>query len=140
LVGIGTLSPRAKLDIEGSVKFKTYSENVEELSISSGNVNIDLAKAQTFNLNVNSAVSQFTVLNPPTGSTTFTIKIVQGSTAFSVGIDTFKTSAGVGLTVYWPSGVLPVVTLVANKIDIYSFKSFDGCSSLFGIVGGQNFA
>jgi len=141
LVGIGTLSPRAKLDIEGSVKFKTYSENVEELSISSGNVNVDLAKAQTFNLNVNSAVSQFTVLNPPTGSTTFTIKIVQGSTAFSVGIDTFKTSAGVGLTVYWPGGgVLPVVTVVANKTDIYSFKSFDGCSSLFGIVGGQNFA
>lgn len=141
LVGIGTLSPRAKLDIEGSVKFKTYSENVEELSIAGGNVNVDLAKAQTFNLNVNAVVGQFTILNPPTGSTTFTIKITQGSTAFSVGIDTFKSSAGTGVTVYWPGGgVLPVVTVVANKTDIYSFKSFDGCSSLFGIVGGQNFA
>ena len=139
LVGIGTLSPRAKLDIEGSVKFKTYSENVNELTISGGNVSVDLAKAQTFNLSVNAVVSQFTVLNPPTESTSFTIKIVQGSTAYSVGIDTFKNSAGGSIPVYWPGGVLPVVTLVANKTDIYSFKSFDSGTSLYGIIGGQNF-
>jgi hypothetical protein len=141
LVGIGTVSPRAKLDIEGSVKFKTYSENVEGLTISGGNVNIDLQKAQTFNLNVVDTVSQFTVLNPPTGSTTFTIKITQGSTPYSVGIDTFKNSGGSPITVYWAGGgVLPVVTQVANKTDIYSFKTFDGGTSFFGIVGGQNFA
>ena len=141
LVGIGTVSPRAKLDIEGSVKFKSYSENVEDLTIAGGNVNIDLQKAQTFNLSVTSTVSQFTVLNPPSGSTTFTLKITQGSTAYSVGIDTFKNSGGSPITVYWAGGgVLPVVTQVANKTDIYSFKTFDGGTSFFGIVGGQNFA
>ena len=35
-VGFGTDSPRADADFEGSVKFKTYSENVETLDISSG--------------------------------------------------------------------------------------------------------
>ena len=56
LVGIGTLTPRAKLDIDGSVKFKTYSENVESVSPSGGNVNIDLQKGQTFALTVNGTV------------------------------------------------------------------------------------
>ena len=140
-VGIGTVVPRAKLDIEGSVKLKSYSEYVENVTISGGNVNIDLAKAQSFNLNVTAAVSQFTVLNPPTDSTTFTIKITQGSSAFSVGIDTFKTSGGSAIPVYWPGGgVVPIVTQTASRADIYSFKTFDGGSSLYGVVGGQNFA
>ena len=34
--GFGTATPRAKVDIEGSAKFKTYSEYVEELDISGG--------------------------------------------------------------------------------------------------------
>ena len=140
-VGFGTATPRAKVDIEGSVKFKTYSEYVETLDISSGNVNIDLSVAQTFNLTVDEAVTQFTLLNPPSGSTAFTIKITQNSTGYSVGIDTFKDSGGAAIPVYWPGGgVLPNVTTTANSTDIYSFKTFDGGASLYGVVGGQNFA
>jgi hypothetical protein len=140
-VGFGTVTPRAKVDIEGSVKFKTYSEYVETLDISSGNVNIDLSVAQTFNLTVDEAVTQFTLLNPPSGSTAFTIKITQNSTGYSVGIDTFKDSGGAAIPVYWPGGgVLPNVTTTANSTDIYSFKTFDGGASLYGVVGGQNFA
>ena len=29
---------------------------------------------------------------------------------------------------YWPGGVLPIVTPVADKTDIYSFMTFDGGS------------
>ena len=140
-VGFGTASPRAKVDIEGSAKFKTYSEYVEALDISSGNVDIDLSVAQTFTLTVDEAVTQFTLLNPPSGSTAFTIKITQDSSGYSVGIDTFKDSGGTAIPVYWPGGgVLPIVTTTANKTDIYSFKTFDGGSTLYGVVGGQNFA
>ncbi len=140
-VGFGTASPRAKVDIEGSAKFKTYSENVQPLTISGGNVDIDLSVAQSFTLTVTSAVTQFTVLNPPSGSTAFTIKVLQDSIGYSVGIDTFKASGGSPIPVYWPGGgVVPVVTTTANKTDIYSFMTFDGCSSLFGVIGGQNFA
>jgi len=138
-VGMGTPSPRAKLDVDGAVRFKTSSENVEQLSISGGNVDINLALGQSFNLNVTSAVQKFTVLNPPSEATAFTIKVTQDSTSYSVGINTFDNNAGTGVTVYWPGGVIPIVTQVAGKTDIYSFKTFDGSSSLFGIVGGQNF-
>jgi len=143
-IGIGTLSPRAKLDIEGHTRFKTYSENVESLTISSNTVTIDLTKAQSFTLNVTSQVNQFIIANPPAGSTGFTIKITQGSTAYSVGIDTFRNSGGTTIPVYWAGGgVVPNVTTVANRTDIYSFKTFDGSNitsaGIFGIVGGQNF-
>ena len=140
-VGIGTSAPRAKFDVEGAAKFKTYSENVETLDISSGVVIVDLAKAQTFNLTVDEAITQFNVVNPPSGATAFTIKITQSSTAYAVGIDTFRAADGATvIPVYWPGGVLPIVTPVANKTDIYSFMTFDGASSLYGVIGGQNFS
>lgn len=141
-VGVGTVSPRANLDIEGSVRFKSYSEAVAPLTISSGNVTIDLSQAQTFTLSVNSPITQFTLTNIPSGSTAFTILITQNSIGgYSVGIDTFRNSGGTSIPVYWPGGgVLPTVTTGANRSDIYSFKTFDGGSTLFGFVGGQNFA
>ena len=140
-VGFGTATPRAKVDIEGSLRLKSYSEAVQAVTSSSGNVTLDLSIAQNFTLTTSENVTQFTITNTPSDATTFTIKILQGSTAFSVGIDTFKNSGGSPIPVNWPGGgVLPVVTQVANKTDIYSFKSFDGCATLYGIVGGQNFA
>ena len=140
--GFGTASPRAKVDIEGSAKFKTYSEYVEVLDISGGNVNVDLSVAQSFTLSVDADVSQFTLLNPPSGATAFSILITQDSTGgYSVGIATFKDSGGTAIPVKFPAGgVLPIVTTTADKTDIYSFKTFDGGSTLFGVVGGQNFA
>ena len=35
---------------------------------------------------------------------------------------------------YWPSGVVPIVTTTADKTDIYSFKTFDGGGSLYGCL------
>jgi hypothetical protein len=96
--------------------------------------------AQNFTITTSEAITQFTITNTPSDVTTFTVKILQGSTAFSVGIDTFKNSGGSTIPVQWPGGVLPVVTQVADKTDIYSFKSFDSCATLYGIVGGQNFS
>tara|TARA_Y100000593_G_scaffold60365_1_gene111925 strand:- start:908 stop:1132 length:225 start_codon:yes stop_codon:yes gene_type:complete len=73
-------------------------------------------------------------------ATSFTIKIVQGTTARNVGIDTFKTTAGVAIPVYWPGGIEPNVTKTSSAIDIYSFMTFDGGSTLYGVIGGQNFS
>jgi hypothetical protein len=144
-VGIGTTIPRAHLDIEGHTRFKSYSEVVGVVTSSSGIAVIDLSKAQTFTLTPTEAISFFTLLNPPTESTSFTLKILQGATAYSVGIDTFKNNASVAIPVYWPTGgVLPIVTLTANATDIYSFNIFNGSTitstGIYGVVVGQNFA
>jgi len=138
-IGFGTVSPRAQVDIEGRLRLKSYHEAVQSVSSSSGNAVIDISLAQNFTITTTENITQFTLTNTPDEVTTFTIKIVQGSTGRNVGIDTFKNSGGTAIPVYWPGGVLPVVTVGAGKSDIYSFKSFDGCSTLYGVVGGQNF-
>lgn len=145
-VGIGTTVPRAKLDIEGHTRLKTYSENIEYLLVVANQVTIDLSKAQSFICTATSNIDQFNILNPPSASTQFTIKIDQDSTGSrTVGIDTFKNSVGVDIPVYWPGGgVLPIVTPTANRSDIYIFKTFDGSNitsvGLYGVIVGQNFA
>ena len=147
LVGIGTTAPRAKLDVEGHTRLKTYSENVDYLTVSAGIATVDLSRAQSFICTATSNISEFQLINLPSGSTEFTLRIDQDSTGNrQVGIDTFKTSGGgSNISVYWPGGgVLPNVTPTANRSDIYSFKTFDGTnitsSGLYGVVVGQNFA
>ena len=144
-VGIGSTLPTATLDINGHTKFKTYSENVAALSISSNEVTVDLSEAQSFTLTASDNVNAFVLTNPPSGSTSFTIKILQDSTGSrSVGIDTFKNISGTSIPIYWPGGVVPIVTPTADKVDIYSFKTFDGdnvtSTGLYGVIGGQNFS
>jgi len=145
-VGIGTSSPRAKLDIAGHTRLKTYSEDVEYVTPASNIVTVDLSKAQTFICTATSNITQFTITNPPSGSTEFTIRIDQdGTGSRTVDIDTFRTSSGGVIPAYWPGGgVLPIVTPTANRSDIYTFKVFDGnnltTAGIYGVVVGQNFA
>ena len=143
-VGIGSTNPVTGLDINVATRFKSYSEQVSAPSVSSNQVTLDLSAAQTFTVTADADISEFIVSNPPTGSTNFTIKIMQDATGNrSVGIDTFKDSQNNSIPIYWPGGVVPVVTVGAGKSDIYSFKTFDGSnltSGLYGVVGGQNFS
>ena len=146
-VGIGTTRPRAVLDVDGHTRFKTYSEVVGFPTVSSNIVEVDLSQAQTFICTATANINEFRLLNAPSGSTQFTLRIDQDSTGSRiVGIDTFKTAGGSAtIPVYWPGGgVLPVVTSTASRSDIYSFKVFDGdnlaTAGIYGVVVGQNFA
>tara|TARA_A200000159_G_scaffold72558_1_gene67318 strand:+ start:21 stop:5951 length:5931 start_codon:yes stop_codon:yes gene_type:complete len=145
-VGIGSTLPTATLDVGGHTKLKTYSEAVASPSISANEITIDLSVAQSFTVTASDDINAFVLTNIPSGSTSFTVKILQDSTGgHSVGIDIFKNISGTSIPVYWPGGgVLPIVTTTADRADIYSFKLFDGdnatSSGLYGVVGGQNFA
>ena len=139
-VGMGTITPRATLDVDGNVRLKTYFEAVKSVSPAANVVTIDLSEAQTFDVNVTSTVNQFTIANIPSESSSFTLKVSQDSTGgYAVGIDTFKDSGGAAIPVYWSGSVVPVVTTTASKTDIYNFVTFDGGSSFYGVSGGQNF-
>ena len=118
---------------------------IAALTIVGNEVTVDLSEAQSFTLTLTDNVDSFVLTNPPSGSTSFTVKILQDSTGGrSVGIDTFKNSGGVSVPIYWPGGLVPSVTTTADKTDIYSFKTFDGdnitTSGFYGVVGGQNFS
>ena len=143
-VGIGTTVPRAVLDVIGHTRLETYSENVGVMTVVGTAATVYLDEAQTFTFEPQSTCAQFVLQNVPSGSTSFTIKITQPSGGgISVGIDTFKDASGTEIPIYWPGGVVPVVTTTASKTDIYSFKCFDGDNltsvGLYGVIGGQNY-
>ena len=140
-VGIGTLVPRTKLDVEGTLRTKIVREAVETLSVASNIVIVDLSKAQNFLLSATANVNQFTITNPPSETSSFTIRITQDATGGRViDIDDFRNSGGSLIPVFWPGGgVLPITTPTANRSDIYTFKTFDGGSNWYGVVVGQNF-
>ena len=141
-VGIGTTVPRTNLDVEGTLRTKVVREAVETLSIAEGNsVTVDLSTAQNFLLSATDDVDYFQIENPPNEASSFTIRITQDAVgARVINTDDFRTSGGSFIPVYWSGGgVLPIVTPTANRSDIYTFKTFDGGSSWYGVVVGQNF-
>jgi hypothetical protein len=140
-VGVGTLTPRSNLDVEGTLRTKVVREAIHTLSIASNVVTIDLSKAQNFLLSASANVNSFTIVNPSSEVSSFTIRITQDATGGRViDIDDFRTSGGASIPVFWPGGgILPIITPTANRSDIYNFKTFDGGSNWYGVVVGQNF-
>ena len=140
-VGIGTSIPRSTLDFEGLMRIKTSYSHVHTVGSSSNVVALDLSEANNFIVNIDENIDSFTLTNIPSESSSFTIKTLQDSTGgWAVGINTFKTNAGADIDLGWPGGgVLPHVTLGAGRSDVYSFTTFDGGTTLYGAVGGQNF-
>jgi len=144
-VGVGTTNPSAPIDLQAHTRFRSYSEQVGILTIYSNIVTVDLSKAQSFICTATDDISGFRLYNIPSESTSFTIKMSQdGTGSRKVGIDTFYVGGGSTFPVYWPGGVVPIVTTTASRTDIYSFKIFDGTNvssvGMYGIVGGQNYA
>ena len=144
-VGIASTQPMANLDVNGAARFKSYSERVKRLDIVANAVAIDLSDANSFTCTAISDINEFVLTNIPSESASFTVKIDQDSVGGrTISIDVFKDNTGTPIPIYWPGGVVPIVTPTANVSDIYSFKMFDGdnitSSGMYGVVGGQNFS
>ena len=146
-IGFGTASPREKVDVEGRLRTSAISEHVLAPPIDTvGKIaSIDLNRATVFDSTLTSDVDKFRLFNIPTDGGTFTIKLTQDATGSRKAlVDVFETEGGVSIPVYWPGGVVPVMTPTANRTDIYSYKFFSGANitsmGLYGVVGGQNFS
>jgi len=148
-VGIGTSVARDTLDVEGVMRLVASRNKVGIVTSASNVLTLDLTSAQTFTCTVDQDINQVKLKNIPSEGSAFTIKFLQDSTGgFSVvspannttGIETFYDNSGDAIDLLWPGGgVIPVVSTGAGKSDIYSFRTFDGGSSFYGVVGGQNF-
>ena len=141
--GIGTLSPRAKLDVEGHSRIKTFAQPLVSATSVSNVVTLNLSSASFFDHTLVQNVTSFVLTQTPIGAQvySFTLKITQGSTgSFTANLDNFQTATGTIIPIYWPGGgVVPIVTPVAGRTDIYSFTSYDEGLSYYAVVVGQNF-
>ena len=135
-VSIGT---DAKFD--GKAEFTTYHESVQNVSSSSGQLTIDLSLGQTFTITLTEDVTSIVVINPPSGSTSFTLKIEQPPfNNYSITMSNFLNNLGGTIGVNFPGGIIPTVTPADSAEDIYSFMTFNGGVSFYGVVGGQQFS
>ena len=132
----------AAVCVEGSLKRTHYCVLPFQVTCSAALGEGAGSTGQTFDRTTTEAVTDFNLTNVTASSAkTFTIKIVQNSTtAYGVGIDTFRLNGGSTFSANWPGGSVPVVTQATGATDIYSFMTFDGGTTLYGVVGGQNFS
>ena len=142
-IGINETTPTAALDVREPARLQSTYELPLNVTSSSNTLTLDVKRNNVFLHSTTENVNKFvlTGLMDPNATASWTVKIVQNATqAYSVAIDTFETSSGVSIPVYWPGGVVPTVTNAVNAIDVYSFITFDGGTSVYGVVGGQNFS
>ena len=141
-VGIGSTQPSAALDVTEPARIQSTYDFPQTVESSSNTITLKVDEASTFLHTTIEDVNKFVLEGVKAGSSaSFTIKIVQNATtARSVAVDNFETTGGVNIPVNWPGGVVPVMTNAVDAIDVYSYITFDGGTSLYGIVGGQNFS
>ena len=141
-VGINSTQPSAALDVTEPARLQSTYEIPQTVTSSSNTINLRVDESNTFLHTTSENVNRFVLSGIKAGSSaSFTIKIAQNATtARTVNVDAFETTGGVNIPVYWPGGVVPTVTNAVNAIDVYSYITFDGGASLYGVVGGQNFS
>ena len=140
-IGINSTQPSAALDVVEPARLQSTYEIPKTVTSSSNVITLKLDEANTFLHSTTENVNKFVLEGVKAGSSaSFTIKIVQGSTPRTVAVDSFETTGGSAIPVYWPGGVIPVLTNTGAAIDVYSYVTFDGGTSLYGVVGGQNFS
>lgn len=100
----------------------------------SGALSINFNSGNVIYLNQGANITSFSLSNIPSGKA-FSFTIVR------------KNTAGSALTITWGStfkwslgGTAPTLTNTLNAIDIFTFITFDGGTTIYGVTSGTNFA
>jgi len=102
-------------------------------AISSGTLTLNCALGNVFQAALNAAITTLTISNIPTTGNAFGITL-----AFTM--DGTARAVTWGAAVKWASGgTAPTLTSTNNKVDIFCLTTWDGGTTWFAMVGGQNF-
>jgi hypothetical protein len=107
------------------------SEVAPTVSISVGELALNLLSGTVFTVNMNSNITSMTITNvQSTGRTnSFVLVLVADGTARTViWPNSFK----------WPSGTAPTLTETAGKRDVFTFFTTDGGSNWQAFITGQD--
>jgi hypothetical protein len=101
-------------------------------TISSGTLTLNCALGNVFHVSLNAAITTLTISNIPTTGNAFGITL-----AFTA--DGTARAVTWGAAVKWASGgTAPTLTSTLNKVDIFCLTTWDGGTTWFAMVGGQN--
>jgi hypothetical protein len=107
-------------------------EGTAAASGTSGTITVNLQTAGIFTLTPTGNVTGWTVSNPPASGTlgAFVLRTLGNGTAYTWVWPT---------TTKWAYGETPTPTSTNGKYDLFSFFTFDGGTTWFGQVIGQNY-
>jgi hypothetical protein len=112
--------------ITGLIEVKTAP------TISSGVLALNCALGNVFHVSLNAAITTLTISNIPTTGNAFGITL-----AFTA--DGTSRSVTWGASIKWSGGTAPTLTSTNAKVDIFVLTTWDGGTTWFAMVGGQNF-
>jgi hypothetical protein len=109
-----------------------YSETEYPIAIAGNTLTVPVNLGSVFNFTLSANITSLVFSNPATSG--FVSSIILMSTGNG------SASTWSGLTnVKWAGGTAPVLTTTAGKTDIFSFFTYNGGTTWYGIVIGQNF-
>ena len=99
-------------------------------TIASGVLALNCALGNVFHVSLNAAITSITFSNIPTGAYGLTLAFTCDGTARAV---TWPAA------VKWSGGTAPTLTSTNAKVDIFVLTTWDGGTTWYSMVGGQNF-
>ena len=147
-VGIGTTSPSALLDVDGTTrlggavsvednevtrpKLKDYSETTVVANTGT-TYTIDLENGNVFNLTLTGNCT-YTFNNPPASGSAGAFTLIQNQDGTGSRTVTWPAS------VEWAGGSAPTITSTLSSTDVFTFITTDGGTTWYGFTGGQDFS
>ena len=101
-------------------------------AISAGVLALNCASGNVFHVSLNAAITSITFSNIPASNTAYGLTL-----AFTA--DGTSRSVTWPAAVKWSGGTAPTLTSTLNKVDIFVLTTWDGGTTWYAMVGGQNF-
>ena len=115
-----------------AAELKAYKETKTAPAISANTLTLDYSLGTHFGVSLNANITTLTISNLPASGKAglFTVAFTADGTLRTI---TWPAA------VKWPSGVAPTMTSTNGKTDILTFLTFDGGTTIWAFVSGQNF-
>jgi fibronectin-binding autotransporter adhesin len=132
LTGVGLLASANSWTARQDFSANYSEEQATQTLSSAGALNINLSNGthHTVTLNANATSLNITNEGASGKATSFVLQLAYSS-------NTTRTVTWTGVT--WAGGAAPTLTCATGKSDFFTFISYDGGSTWYGFVGGQNF-
>jgi hypothetical protein len=127
----GTMANNGATVLNGATQIKQVKATKTAPAISTSTLTLDLSTGSDFAVALNANITALTISNPAASGleSIFFLTFTADGTARSV------TWPG---SVKWPGGTAPTLTSTNGKVDEFCFKTFDGGTTYYASIVGQN--
>jgi hypothetical protein len=122
----GSLNTPVFIDYE-----ERFSTPGISIAPSPGELILNLANGNVFNVALNANITTLTISNPPASNNA-------GSFVLIFTADGIARVVSWGASILWPGGIAPTLTSTNGKKDVFGFISLNTGSNWYGFIGGQN--